>query len=76
MSSLAFVETAGKCPDCGKDRFKSEKGAKRASRRIHPTDRLNAYRCGAYWHYGHVETGPKRPKHAPLKPKRKRSRKW
>ena len=42
------------CTTCGKRAYFTRKAAKRAARRIHPDQQLNAYRCGPYWHYGHL----------------------
>lgn len=42
----------GACPDCGKLRYTSRRGAKAASK-VHPGQHLSAYPCGEYWHYGH-----------------------
>lgn len=44
----------GACPACGKLMFDSRKVAKAAARRAHPGERLNAYQCGDWWHYGHL----------------------
>lgn len=44
------------CPTCGKRRYITKAHAKEAARRI-PRDgkpRLNAYRCGTFWHLGHL----------------------
>lgn len=45
----------GNCPDCGKRRYTHRKTAKEAAKSIAPGDtRTNVYRCGDYWHWGHL----------------------
>jgi hypothetical protein len=39
---------AGTCPDCGKVRYMTRKGARRAGPRMGAT--VHTYRCGAFWH--------------------------
>lgn len=46
----------GSCPDCGKRSFTTRKAAKKAARRIGDGDHMSAYRCGGYWHIGHLPT--------------------
>lgn len=46
---------AGECATCGKLLFLSKAAAKRAARQMpHRDGRLNAYRCGNFWHIGHL----------------------
>jgi predicted RNA-binding Zn-ribbon protein involved in translation (DUF1610 family) len=45
---------AFKCPTCGKRRYLTRKEARQASRRWHRGDRLSPYRCGQFWHLGHL----------------------
>lgn len=46
---------AGQCPTCGKVRYLTKAAAKRAiARHEHRDGRLNAYRCGEFWHIGHL----------------------
>jgi hypothetical protein len=46
---------AGECPECGKLRFLTKAAAKRAASQLrHRDGRLNAYRCGEFWHIGHL----------------------
>lgn len=43
-----------RCPNCGKVRFLTKAAAKRAIRRMRGRDgRMQAYRCGEFWHLGH-----------------------
>jgi hypothetical protein len=46
------------CPDCGKRCYASRKQARAAERdlrgRGHYLDRLSPYRCGDWWHLGHL----------------------
>lgn len=44
----------GRCPDCGKKRWPSRRAANRAAARLPGGQRLSAYRCGDYWHLGHL----------------------
>lgn len=39
---------------CGKVRYLTKREAKNAARRIHPSERMHAYRCDDYWHLGHL----------------------
>lgn len=60
MSSPHRDVGAARCPaPCGKVRFLTKKAAKttirRMRRRTHD-GRLNAYRCGVFWHIGHPPT--------------------
>lgn len=48
------VEPIGKCATCGKLSFLTRKAAKRWARRHRPGEHFNEYKCGDYWHYGHV----------------------
>lgn len=46
---------AGECTSCGKLRFLTKAAAKRAASQLpHRQGRLNAYRCGDFWHIGHL----------------------
>lgn len=48
------VTPAGKCA-CGKERYVSRKTARHAAKANHPDAHLSPYRCGRYWHYGHLK---------------------
>lgn len=48
-----YVGSVGLCT-CGKQRYPSRRTAKAAARLRHPGDRLAAYRCGPFWHVGHL----------------------
>lgn len=65
----------GTCPDDGKSRYLDKAAAKRAIRRLTGKGaRMQAYRCGDFWHIGRVptllrqglisrdEVGPTRPR--------------
>lgn len=43
----------GRCPHCGKLRYDDRVTARRAAKNMYPSERMHAYRCGDYWHYGH-----------------------
>lgn len=42
------------CDDCGKRCFETKSDAKRVVRRLRDRGRMHAYRCGLYWHIGHL----------------------
>jgi hypothetical protein len=42
------------CATCGKASFPSRKLAKQQARRVHPGEKMSEYRCGDWWHYGHL----------------------
>lgn len=44
----------GTCTTCGKRCYVTKRAAKTAARALHPGDHLNAYRCGPWWHLGHL----------------------
>ena len=43
-----------RCPTCGKWCYLTRKTARQAARRKHPGHHLSAYRCGKFWHLGHL----------------------
>lgn len=45
----------GTCSYCGKVCYKSRADARSAKRSLHPGEKMHAYRCGFYWHFGHDE---------------------
>jgi hypothetical protein len=52
----------GQCPTCGKVRYLTKATAKKHARRHVGrgiTTGLSAYRCGAFWHLGHLPTAVK-----------------
>lgn len=54
MSGIPDV-TAGACPTCGKVRHRSRRAARRFARRWHGKHSgLRPYRCGRYFHLGHL----------------------
>jgi hypothetical protein len=42
------------CPDCGKVRYLSRRHARARARVIKDGTHMNAYRCGDFWHLGHL----------------------
>lgn len=42
------------CPTCGKRRYQTRKQARQAAKHNHPGDHQTAYKCGNYWHHGHL----------------------
>jgi hypothetical protein len=49
---------AGTCPACGKRCYVSRRHARAAARVIDPA--MSAYRCGGYWHLGHLPEAVRR----------------
>jgi hypothetical protein len=51
MNPVAHLKAQqGPCPACGKQCYRSRRGARAAGRLLYPNRRTYAYRCGAYWH--------------------------
>lgn len=49
------VNGGPRCPDCGKVRFLNRAGARTAAKQMRSRiGRLNAYKCGEFWHLGHL----------------------
>lgn len=46
----------GECPRCTKAAYATRKQAKTAAKRLFPGERLSVYRCGDYYHFGHLPT--------------------
>lgn len=44
----------GRCTHCNKQCYTSRKEAKTDSKRVDPTAHWSVYRCGPYWHFGHM----------------------
>lgn len=44
----------GKCPDCGKVCYVDRKSARRAGKRRHAGEHMSPYKCGEFWHIGHL----------------------
>jgi hypothetical protein len=44
---------AGRCPTCGKVRYLTRRGARKVARR-RSMRTVSAYRCGDFWHLGHL----------------------
>lgn len=54
------VQTQGKCPDCGKVRYRSRADAKKAAR-TRNLPGMSPYECSdGYWHLGHLPPVVKR----------------
>jgi len=45
---------AGRCDVCGKVAYPTKAAAKVARRRLHPGEAMSVYRCGCWWHLGHL----------------------
>lgn len=59
MSRVADLQQ-GRCPDCGKWRYRSRRGAKTAGRLLYPSRRTYAYRCGGWFHFTSAVAWPPR----------------
>lgn len=46
--------SVGTCPECGKRRFLSKADVKAVLRKLRTKGRQHPYRCGDYWHHGHM----------------------
>jgi hypothetical protein len=48
--------SVGTCSTCGKQCYPSKRDAKAQSRRmpVRRLGRLHPYKCGDYWHFGHM----------------------
>ncbi|MGP4114622.1 hypothetical protein ACTWP5_27400 [Streptomyces sp. 4N509B] len=44
----------GTCPICHKHQYRTRQDARRVGRSLYPGHVLRAYRCGEYWHFGHI----------------------
>lgn len=42
------------CPACGKRRYPTRKEARKWAKRLHPGKHMSPYRCGEFWHLGHL----------------------
>ena len=51
-----YIPGGEPCPDCGKKRWQSKADAKAMAKRTPGGHELSAYRCGNYWHLGHIPT--------------------
>jgi hypothetical protein len=58
---FGYVPDAGLCPACGKRRYLSRRDAKTFARisSHHKHRGMTAYRCGDFWHLGHLPAGVK-----------------
>lgn len=52
----ALKQGGDRCPECGKIRYLTRAHAKKTARRLRGPRRghLNAYKCGAFYHLGHL----------------------
>lgn len=48
------IKDWGTCTTCGKTMYPSRKRAKEMAKKLFPADHLSPYRCGDYWHFGHL----------------------
>lgn len=49
-----FNASLGTCEVCGKRCYESRRAARRAAHAIFPTQKVSAYRCGNFYHFGHL----------------------
>lgn len=57
MSPVAHLQH-GRCPDCGKWRYRSRRGAKTAGRLLYPSTRMYVYRCRGWLHLSSAVVRP------------------
>lgn len=51
---MTYAQPVGTCETCGKQCYTTKALAKKAVRQMRGRQgRLNVYRCGAAWHFGH-----------------------
>lgn len=55
MSTPTIKHPIGTCGECGKLCWTNKKVAKQAAKRNHPEEKMCVYRCGQWWHYGHLD---------------------
>lgn len=48
----------GRCPHCGKQCYRSRRGAKGAARLLYPSSRMYVYRCGGWLHLSSAVVRP------------------
>lgn len=54
-SGTEIAGAVGTCESCGKDQYLSKQAAKSAIRQLRARQgRNHPYRCGDYWHHGHM----------------------
>ncbi len=53
---MRSYEGGDRCPDCGKVRYLTRAIARKVAKNLNRRrpGHLNAYRCGAFWHLGHL----------------------
>lgn len=53
---MRAFEGGDRCPDCGKVRYLSRSIARKVAKNLNRRrpGHLNAYRCGSFWHVGHL----------------------
>lgn len=54
MTGNRLPDASGTCAKCGKYAFNTRKDAKRFIRRHLPTSKMSVYRCGDFYHIGHL----------------------
>ncbi|RCG19078.1 hypothetical protein DQ384_38010 [Sphaerisporangium album] len=54
MRDLDEVLNLGRCTTCGKQIYASRARAKKAAKTFHPDGKLRPYKCGTFWHIGHL----------------------
>lgn len=48
------AQFVGTCGECGKRSYPTRDQARKASNAGQPSEHMSAYRCGDYWHVGHL----------------------
>ena len=54
VDPTGLVPIVGRCPDCGKVRYRTKRFAKQIARQKHPGEQMSAYECSdGFFHLGH-----------------------
>lgn len=57
---MGVHQNVGTCRTCGKRCYLTKRAAKSFARWRFPGEHMSAYRCGEYWHVGHLPPGVRR----------------
>jgi hypothetical protein len=60
-----FLTPRGRCGGCGKVNWASRSDAKRFAKQHHQGEHVRAYRCGDFWHLGHLTAATPAPPEPP-----------
>lgn len=60
MRDSSGVLNAGRCADCGKANYETRAKAKKGAKVFHPDNPMRPYKCGQFWHIGHLSSSRRR----------------